>query len=468
VSKYIGGYRFCQEQNRPLKKGGIFIEELAYSFHIGSDKNKKRTARLSAKNNKSGTTSLSNNAIQNAQVLSKVDKHNYRKYDNDQEDIVIIKGSSSIVDDVKELYKKEFEKARLEYNEKQVREDRKINDYFTHISNNSKNDLACEVIIELGDKKYWDTKDDDYKRRMTNVYQKQVDDLENVVPSFKVTSAIIHYDETSPHMHIVGVPIIEGNKNGMSKQVGKTAIFTKESLKVIQDKMRELCIESFNNEYGLDDVLKEKLKGRNKDINSKDMGGYQEMKDQLEKNKVKLKQADDKSKELDTSSSEINNIVNNLKQSKLSKNTYLLSEEDKIKLEKYINEVKITNKQFQEMNLLSVTIDNVKEQFDDDKKIIKFYEDNNLALSTRNKMLNKKLEEKENRIEELEEENFSLKNSLAYFKKKFEKLKKFLQEKLFDWGKNEPMYKKVVEDLYDKDILDKNDVKDIKKDNYEL
>ena len=468
MSKYIGGYRFCQEQNRPLKKGGIFIEELAYSFHIGSDKNKKRTARLSAKNNKSGTTSLSNNAIQNAQVLSRVDKHNYRKYDNDQEDIVIIKGSSSIVDDVKELYKKEFEKARLEYNEKQVREDRKINDYFTHISNNSKNDLACEVIIELGDKKYWDTKDDDYKRRMTNVYQKQVDDLENVVPSFKVTSAIIHYDETSPHMHIVGVPIKEGNKNGMSKQVGKTAIFTKDSLKVIQDKMRELCIESFNNEYGLDDVLKEKLKGRNKDINSKDMGGYQEMKDQLEKNKVKLKQADDKSKELDTSSSEINNIVNNLKQSKLSKNTYLLSEEDKIKLEKYINEVKITNKQFQEMNLLSVTIDNVKEQFDDDKKIIKFYEDNNLALSTRNKMLNKKLEEKENRIEELEEENFSLKNSLAYFKKKFEKLKKFLQEKLFDWGKNEPMYKKVVEDLYDKDILDKNDVKDIKKDDYEL
>jgi hypothetical protein len=456
------------KQNRPLKKGGRFIEELAYSFHIGSDKNKKRTARLSAKNNKSGTTSLSNNAIQNAQTLSKVDRHNYRKYDNDQEDIVIIKGSPSIVDDVKELYKKEFEKARLEYNERQVREDRKINDYFTHISNNSKNDLACEIIIELGDKKYWDTKDDDYKRRMTNVYQKQVDDLENAVPSFKVTSAIIHYDETSPHMHIVGVPIKEGNKNGMDKQVGKTAIFTKDSLKVIQDKMRALCIESFNNEYGLDDVLKEKLKGRNKDINSKDMDGYQEMKEQLEKNKSKLKQADNKSKELDTSSNEIDNIVSNLKQSKLSKNTYLLNEEDKTKLEKYVDEIKITNKEFQEMNLLSVTIDNVKDQLEDDKKIIEFYEDNNLALSTRNKMLNKKLEEKENRIEELEEENFSLRSSLEYFKKKFTKLIKFLQEKLFGWDKKEPMYKKVVDDLYNKGILDDNDIKSIGKDDYEI
>ena len=85
-----------------------------------------------------------------------------------------------------------------------------------------------------------------------------------------------------------------GNKNGMSKQVGKTVIFTKDSLKIIQDKMRTLCIESFNNEYGLEGTLKEKQKGRNQDIKSKDMDGYQETKDQLEKNKIKLEQADNK------------------------------------------------------------------------------------------------------------------------------------------------------------------------------
>lgn len=39
-----------------------------------------------------------------------------------------------------------------EYNSKQTRENRKIKDYFTHVSNNSKNDLACETIIELGKK----------------------------------------------------------------------------------------------------------------------------------------------------------------------------------------------------------------------------------------------------------------------------------------------------------------------------
>ena len=157
-----------------------------------------------------------------------------------------------------------------------------------------------------------------------------------------------------------------------------------------------------------------------------------------------------------------------MKQSKLSKNTYLLNEEDKAKLEKYIDEVKITNKEFQEMNLLSVTIDNVKDQLEDDKEIIKFYEDNNLALSTRNKILNKKLEEKENRIEELEEENFSLRSSLEYFEKKFTKLIKFLQEKLFGWGKKDPIYKQVADDFYDKKILDDKDINSIEKDDYEL
>ena len=200
----------------------MIIIELAYSFHLGSDKNKRNTSRSSAKSNKSGSTSLSNNAIQNSAGLTKVDKHNYRKYDNNQNDIEIIKGSSSLVDDVKKLYRKEFDEAKEEYNLKQVRDDRKIKDYFTHISNNEKNDLACEIIIELGDKKYWDTKDDKFKRKMTNVYKKQVEDLEIILPTFKIASAIIHYDETSPHLHIVGVPIKYKNKNGMEKQVDNT------------------------------------------------------------------------------------------------------------------------------------------------------------------------------------------------------------------------------------------------------
>lgn len=283
----------------------IFISELAYSLHLGSYKNRKNVSREKAKTNNSGTTSLPNSAIQNASQLTRVDKRNYRKYDNKAEDIVIVRGTTSLVDDVKNLYKQEFQKAVDEYNSTQVREDRKIKDYFTNVSNNTKNDLACEIIIELGNKKYWDTKDKEFKRKMTNVFIKQVNDLEQLVPNFKIASAIIHYDETSPHMHIVGVPIKYKNKYGQSIQVGKADVFTKISLRKLQDKMRILCIESFNQEYNQNIILKDKKKGRNKDFLVSEMDNYQEMVEELDKHQDNLNKANEKSIKLDNYSKKL-------------------------------------------------------------------------------------------------------------------------------------------------------------------
>ena len=51
ASKYLGGYIFCQSQNIAKKRSVIYISNLAYSLHLGSDKNKRNSARSSAKNN---------------------------------------------------------------------------------------------------------------------------------------------------------------------------------------------------------------------------------------------------------------------------------------------------------------------------------------------------------------------------------------------------------------------------------
>ena len=242
--------------------------ELSYSFHLGNDSNKTIKARQEAKNTPSGTTSKGNNAIQNIKHLGKVNNHNLRQYNNNQELIKTIKGSNDIVKDVKELYLDLFEEVRLEYNNKQIRDDRKIDNYFNKISNDDKHDLACEIIIELGDMSYWENKNLEQKYKMINVFEKQLDDLKEIVPNFYVANATIHFDEHSPHMHIVGVPVKENCKTGLSRQVGKTSIFTKESLVVIQDKMRKRCIDEFNIAYGMDSKLKEKEKGKNRDITS--------------------------------------------------------------------------------------------------------------------------------------------------------------------------------------------------------
>lgn len=242
--------------------------ELSYSLHLGNDKNKSIKARQEAKNTPSCTTSKNNNAIQNVKQLGKVNHHNLRLYDNKQELIKTIKGSNNIVKDVKELYLDLFEDARLEYNNKQTRDDRKIDNYFNKISDDTKHDLACEIVIELGNMEYWDDKSLEYKYQMTQVFEQQLEDIQEIVPDFYIANVTIHFDEHSPHMHIVGVPVKENCKTGLSRQVGKTSIFTKESLVIIQDKMRERCIDEFNIAYGLDSKLKEKQKGKNRDITS--------------------------------------------------------------------------------------------------------------------------------------------------------------------------------------------------------
>lgn len=42
----------------------------------------------------------------------------------------------------------------------------------------------------------------------------------NVSGTTSLSNNTIHFDETSPHMHIAGVPIIENCTRGMKKQVG--------------------------------------------------------------------------------------------------------------------------------------------------------------------------------------------------------------------------------------------------------
>lgn len=287
--------------------------ELSYSLHLGNDKNKSIKARQEAKNTPSGTTSKNNNAIQNVKQLGKVNHHNLRLYDNKQDLIKTIKGSNDIVKDVKELYLDLFEESRLEYNKKQTRDDRTIYNYFNKISNDTKHDLACEIVIELGNMEYWDDKSLEYKYGMTQVFEQQLKDIQEIVPDFYIANATIHFDERSPHMHIIGVPVKENCKTGLSRQVGKTSIFTKESLVVIQDKMRERCIDEFNMAYGMDSKLKEKQKGKNRDITSYERKLFNERVKGL---KQEISSLQDEVYDLEDNKQNINNQITKLNKDK--------------------------------------------------------------------------------------------------------------------------------------------------------
>ena len=364
-------------------------QELAYSFHLGSDKNKSKLAKKVAKDNLSGTTSLSNNAIQNAKDLSDVNKHNLRDYDNQRELIRTVYGTNDIVNDVKQVYLDEFEQARIEYNAKQNRDDRKIKNYFKKVCE-SQNDIACGIIIELGDMDFWNDKDNEYRQKMIDVYNEQVKDLVKIVPTFKVANATIHFDETSPHIHIVGVPITENCTRGMKKQVGKTKLFTKTSLTEIQDKMRNACIKSYNKFYEVNTKLKEKQKGRNQDINVNEMGNYREIKKQLKQKEQKLEKANNQTKILDNSSNDIKEILNNLKSTKLNKNNMVISNKDVQKIKNYTEDVKDITQIVRTVNDLNMAI--------------KDFEHSSFEIEKENRSLKYEIELRDNEIGDLKEE----------------------------------------------------------------
>ncbi len=269
---------------------------------------------------------------------------------------------------------------------------------------------------------YWTDKIIEAKYKMTDVFKNQVKELEKIVPLFKIANATIHFDEHSPHMHIIGVPVKENCKTGLSRQVGKTSIFTKESLVVIQDKMRERCIDEFNIAYGMDSKLKEKQKGKNHDITPFERKVYNE--------KVKgLKQ------EISNLENEVSNLEDNKESinkqiTKLNKDKNDISDEiDKKK--KINNKIIIKSK-----NQLWDENEKLKEENEDLKRLNYQYENQYKSLKEKtdyliyylNKALKKLPEFIQNIVERLF--NYSILD-LKYFKQQYDPEVKRKEESRF-------------------------------------
>lgn len=359
---------------------------------------------------------------------------------------------------LKNLYLDLFEDARIKYNEKQTRNDRKIENYFDYISNDNKRDLACEIIIEIGDMDFWPDKDDKFQKKMTDVFKEQIEDLELVVPNFKIANATIHYDESSPHLHIVGVPFKEGMKNGMERQVGKSDVFTKVSLVNIQDKMREYCINSFNKIYESDYILKEKEEGRNVDINVANMNEYKKFKREQEKYKRQLKELNNKADALKNKSSEISELIDSLNPTIMNKNNYTISNEDIDKIKKYVEQTNNTTSNLKDSNDINVMLNRYENDLQKHSNEVRELKKKVKTRDERIEDLENKLEFAEDTIDMLEDKVSKLEEMLNYFKELWKKFINYLQDKFFSSDK----YDDFIDELYYNDIIDDNDLDTIK------
>lgn len=214
--------------------------------------------------------------IYNLNDLSKREKHNLRKFKKNvkQEgefiDLIDRKGLG-YTDYFKQELGSRIENALVDYNRNQ-RAGRKIKDVDEYIkkiegSKNKKN-LAVEMIVGVGDRQMWQEEPFKSDRKsIENVFKDYVKYLQDNMPEFVLISATIHQDEDTPHCHIIGIPLYEGDKKGLSVKIAKGKVFTRDTLKAMQDDVRLLFEEGINENYKLDEPFKfgEKQTGRNWD-----------------------------------------------------------------------------------------------------------------------------------------------------------------------------------------------------------
>lgn len=195
-------------------------------------------------------------AIQTKEKLKKINNHNHRNfkksYNNDldlskSKDNIILIGSKNIVKDIEKFYKEEFSEAVYNYNQKQKRNDRKIVNYLDKVSEDSKKNVAIEMILQLGDREDWENVSLEDKKKMAEVFKSGIELLND--RNLKVANAVVHLDEASPHLHLIAVPIGVNFKTGMEKQVSTSAVLDKKKLYKLREDMENTLVAEYNKVY---------------------------------------------------------------------------------------------------------------------------------------------------------------------------------------------------------------------------
>lgn len=251
IGKETAGTGMSDKRKIPSGREENVMDDVSYSAHISNGKS----------------------AINSKGKLSSVAKHNLRKYrskEYDRENIVLLFGSTNLLRDVKRVYQDTFTEALQQYNKKQTRADRRIEDYFEHLSGKNQ-DMAVEIIFQCGDKDFWEyilsdmDKKKENKENICKVYDTLLEQLQKEMPDFKVANAVVHFDEASPHMHVVGVPIGGGFKRGLETKVSKRSVFTPKTLEeILQNRLRETASFEMLIRFGV--LVKKKQKGKNHDL----------------------------------------------------------------------------------------------------------------------------------------------------------------------------------------------------------
>ena len=121
-------------------------------------------------------------------------------------------------EDIRAVYHELFDDALAHYNEKQIRRDRVIDDYYEKIRTGKQEKLFEELIIQIGNKDDMNATSENGQlaRQMLDEYMQS---FQQRNPTLRVFSAHLHMDEATPHLHIDFIPFTTGSKRGLETRV---------------------------------------------------------------------------------------------------------------------------------------------------------------------------------------------------------------------------------------------------------
>lgn len=116
---------------------------------------------------------------------------------------------------LKKLYHELFDKAVEEYNAKQKRKDRRIDDYYEKIENGKQEKLFHEIILQIGNKDDMSALNPEDVELAKAIFSEYVESFQERNPNLVVFNAVLHLDEATPHVHIDYVPVMHNSKRGL-------------------------------------------------------------------------------------------------------------------------------------------------------------------------------------------------------------------------------------------------------------
>ena len=142
--------------------------------------------------------------------------HNNREFIHDNVDESRVKDNINYKEEKLHIaYEKCFGQAVESYNERQTRNDRKINNYMKQIKDSGNNEkLFYENVIQVGDK-YSHGFGSGNEQQAIDILDEYAKSFQERNPNLYVFNMKMHLDEASPHLHIDYIPVATGYKRGL-------------------------------------------------------------------------------------------------------------------------------------------------------------------------------------------------------------------------------------------------------------